>query len=50
MLSGANRLPVDNGANDSDNIEIKINPLAVKTMGSSEIRADRFCARGGTLN
>ena len=38
-------MPVDMAANDSDNFEIKINPLAVKTIGSSEIRPDRFSAR-----
>jgi hypothetical protein len=45
MLSGANRIPGDMAANESDNYEIKIAPLAVKTIGSSEIRPDRFSAR-----
>lgn len=45
MVSGVNRVPGDLAAAESDNYEIKIAQLAVKTIGSSEIRPDRFSAR-----
>jgi hypothetical protein len=40
MLSGVNRAPADM-ANDFDNFEVKINPLAVKTLSSNEIISAR---------